>query len=71
VLVDIYADGSFVCAICDFGFSNVIGDDRKIGSVSGLLSPQTAGLTARYASPEVREDLTMKIRRYFSKMEYL
>ena len=66
--MDIYGDGSFVCAICDFGFSNVIGDERKIGSVSGLLSPHNAGLTARYASPEVREDFTM---RYFSKMEYL
>jgi serine/threonine protein kinase len=50
VLLDSQADGFFTCVICDFGFANVIGDERK---VRGMTTPENVGITIRYSAPEV------------------
>ena len=41
----------FVCGICDFGFSNIIGSGRSLAS--GLIRPTEIGVSVRYAAPEV------------------
>ena len=44
----------FKCVVCDFGYANVLGDESQVGRlVKGLEKPNTAGITAQYASPEL------------------
>ena len=43
-------------SICDFGFASLVGQDGSNAPrtvVSGLQVPKTAGITARYAAPEL------------------
>ena len=71
VLLEIKADQTFKCVICDFGFATVIGTERvqsqgqgqtgmtqhfnRGGVVKGLDRPDNAGLTTQYAAPEVSQ----------------
>lgn len=50
--MDVKSNLTFNCVICDFGFANFVADSKRV-LVSGLKKPSTAGITARYASPEV------------------
>ena len=59
VLIDVQADLSIFCVICDFGFAN-FRTDGKHQLVSGMKAPTTAGITARYAAPEV-SNLTIRM----------
>ena len=38
--------------ICDFGFSNFTADSNR-QTVAGMKKPTSAGITPRYAAPEV------------------
>lgn len=60
VLLDVFDDMQYNCVISDFGFSSIIGRvDGSRREVSGLSMPQNAGITVRYAAPEVQ--LTIKL----------
>ena len=52
ILVDIEADWSIRCVICDFGYANFIGTERP--TVRGIEKPESIGITWRYASPQVK-----------------
>ena len=62
VLLEIKADQTFKCIICDFGYATVIGTERvnatgqlRGGVVKGLDRPENCGLTTQYAAPEVSQ----------------
>ena len=52
VLIDVNGDGTFNCAICDFGFANFTKESGK-QFVSGLEKDNALGISPRYAAPEV------------------
>lgn len=58
ILVEVSEDGSFWCAICDFGFASICGGSRPVAK--GINVPKTVGITVRYSAPEVFTHLKSK-----------
>ena len=67
--MEINSDGSFTCAICDFGFASVIGRDNAPPVVSGLAIPTTVGLTIKYTAPEIFDQVKDGVSSRLNKEE--
>lgn len=57
ILFDFKSDGSIVYLICDFGFAKFVSTPHS-NFVAGLRTPNSMGVTPRYAAPELCEKIS-------------